>query len=521
MVGFFVFRDVTMPKSMLDKLPDKAKDIYEAAWQQAKDDGRDDETAAKVAIAAVKRAGYAKGDDDKWHKMRLVSMHITKAAMGGDGVMRWAATTTKFSPDEQGDEVTSEFYQYAKAQVAGGKRPDPVVCISHIDKGRPSDDWVAGNVTDFYIDGGLPKAKGIFRDTSLGKAAFEAVRADYGKSNDEKIRISLGFYDEEHEPLQTQKADGSTVEGRRFLKGWIKHLALTRVPVVKETEISIEELIAMAKTKKEDAASIVGAELAEELVREDKAEVDEGDTAQAKADTEADVVQDEPEEKAATEAEASGRRNQIIDLLDQLSGLLTEEWTVDTEVANAAALSSPGTNPPTTVEMSEADDPPAPPDTKAQTLASRQPTRPEEIEVAAFVDNWAMQVKAALLSDGDRQEKFVTLQQLINTFGEGVAVLVKDKTPPSSRDIADVVSDAVRAAVEPVQNQLAGVKAELDEFRRKAAVLGTEPVTPAPEPRSLDSKARVIQPQNTFGETRKARTARELAWLSTSEGPGY
>lgn len=629
-----------MPKAMLDKLPDKARDIYEAAWEQAKEDGRDDETAAKIAISAVKRAGYAKDDETgQWHKMRVLSMHITKAALGGDGVMRWAATTTKFGLDDQGDEMTPEFYRYAKAQVAAGKRPDPVLCISHIDRGKPDDSWVAGNVTDLYIDGTLPKAKGIFRDTPLGKAAFEAIRNDYGKPDDEKVRISLGFYDEGSEPIAVTKADGSELAGRRFLKGWIKHLALTRVPVVKETEImAAMEVKAMPKTKQEDAASIVDAELAEELVREDKAELDEdlmlkqeqveaeGETAQpiekaVKTDDgkefsasaylvvpgkkkpstwklrieeepgKATVAQlgraaaalgpgfrgqkvelpaderkaaakkligkyrsmdvedgDVPEylwgmagmkkpekEKAAVtkqepvDAESNGRRLQIIDLLDQLKNLLQEEWTVDTEIANAYALGNRGTNPPTTVERSEVTvdghdgGTPAEPPEKEKSLATQVPTTPtpQAVEIAAYVDQWAMQVKAALLAEGDRREKFAALQGLINQFGENVVALVKGGTPPSSRDIADVVSEAIQAAVGPLQDQLAGVKAELDDFREKATMLG-QGVPQAPRPQSLDSKARVVQPiGQTPGPRKKAWTAGELAWASTREGPGY
>lgn len=643
-----------MPKAILDKLPDKARDIYEAAWQRAKEDGRDDETAAKIAIAAVERAGYAKDEETgQWHKMRYLSMHITKAALGGDGVMRWAATVSKFELDDQLDEVTPEFFKYAIAQVESGKRPAPVVCVSHIDKGKPDDSWVAGDALELYIDGDLPKAKGVFRDTPLGKAAFESVRADYGKPNDEKVRVSLGFYDESSVPLKITFNDGSEATGRRFKAGWIKHLALTRVPVVKETEITVMEAKAMAKTKQEDAASIVGAELAEELVREDKAELDEdlvlkqveaeGETAQPIEKAAETEDGKEPEEeksisldefrdriynawraqfpqrvqdaaidswirevmddavivnengklyrvpyvveaetgniqfgtpvqvqevrqfvpveatpsstvvphvatKAEIEAEDNGRRLQIIDLLDQLKGLLQEEWTVDTEIANAAALGNRGTNPPTTVERSEAEDEDEDEDddeegadeeeeeageeqekararalsTLAATGHSTKPT-PQSVEIAAYVDNWAMQVKAALLAEGDRRDKFAALQQLINQFGEGVVALVKEGTPPSSRDVADVVSEAVRAAVEPLQNQLAGVKAELDDLREKAATLGQGAQEQAPRPQSLDFKARVIQPtqQGVLGPRTKAWTAKELAWASTREVPGY
>lgn len=656
-----------MPKAILDKLPDKARDIYEAAWESAMEEHGDEERAAKIAISAVKRAGYSKDEDTgRWHKMRFAEMHITKASLGGDGVMRWAATTSKFDVDEQADEVTPEFYQHAIVQVESGKRPSPVLCVSHIDKGKPADDWVAGDANELYIDGDQPKAKGTFRDTPLGKASFEAVRSDYGTPDDDKIRISLGFYDEGSEARQTDKADGSVATGRRYLKGWIKHLALTRVPVVKETEISVMEAKAMVKTKREDAASIVGAELAEELVRSDKAELDEGLVLKGQEEGDAAPVEPvepqsaevppsvegqagiEPAEKAGTEAgggepepkkteksvslddfrnrvssawrarfdtaqvsvEGSwvdevmddaviarengnyyrvpysvdsetgeiqfgtpvqvqrmtqfipvsvsagqdvsvphvatksfvtkqGRRNQIKDLLRQLADVLEVEWTVDTEIANAAAAGNKGSNPPRAEALkaeteSEEDEPaekseaeegePAQESEREKALATEPMTEPEAVEVAAFVDDFATRVKATLLADSDRRDKFATLQSYINTFGEGVVMLVKGSTPPSSRDIADVVSEAVQAAVEPLQNQLAGVKAELDDLKGKATVLEQEPVRSAPQPQSLDTRARVMtnQPSPVFGgPTTKARTAKELAWLSTQEGPGY
>lgn len=68
-----------LPESVKHVLPSHAQDIYKeafnSAWDQYKDkeDRRDDasreETAHKVACAAVKHE-YAKGDDDKWHKNR-------------------------------------------------------------------------------------------------------------------------------------------------------------------------------------------------------------------------------------------------------------------------------------------------------------------------------------------------------------------------------------------------------------------------------------------------------------------
>ena len=476
-----------MPKAMLEKLPEKAKDIYEAAWKQAKDDGRDDETAAQIAIAAVKRAGYVKDEDTgQWAKAayHTIEMWITKAVKGKDGVMRWNATVSKFAVDNQGDEVTPEFFKSAAAQVANGLRPAPVLCVSHIDKGMPSDDWTAGDVEALYVDGDQPKAKGTFRDTLLGRAAFQAVRDDWSNKvpDNEKTRISMGFFDEGSERLVTRMQDGTEKIGRRFRLGWIKHLALTRVPVVEETRIKagLEVKSMPATTKKQDAASIVGDELAEQLLPEQETEKadlsddgmitkgDDAETEQQKA-KKPEMEEDEPED------EMDGDGNPVSDEEDE------EEKK----------------------------------DKKAKSLASQSAPTPHDVTVAAFVDDFATKCKAVLLTDGDRTDKFKALQEHINSFGEGVVELVKGSTPPSSRDIADVVAEAVQAAVVPLQDQLAGVKAELDDLKQKAT-LSASGTPPAPKPVSLDTKARVVaSEQTTPPDGIKKAKIKDLAWQST------
>ena len=67
-----------LAESVRNVLPAHAQEIYKEAFNSAYDqydtpserrgdEGRE-ETAHKVAWSAVKKAGYEKGDDDKWHK---------------------------------------------------------------------------------------------------------------------------------------------------------------------------------------------------------------------------------------------------------------------------------------------------------------------------------------------------------------------------------------------------------------------------------------------------------------------
>lgn len=67
-----------LPDSVRGVLPEHAQDIYKEAYnssyEQYKDPGDRrgnedrEEVAHKVSWSAVKKAGYQKGYDDKWHK---------------------------------------------------------------------------------------------------------------------------------------------------------------------------------------------------------------------------------------------------------------------------------------------------------------------------------------------------------------------------------------------------------------------------------------------------------------------
>lgn len=67
-----------LPESVKNVLPDHAQDIYKEAFNSAYDEYKNsesrrgdadrEETAHRVAWGAVKKAGYAKGNDKKWHK---------------------------------------------------------------------------------------------------------------------------------------------------------------------------------------------------------------------------------------------------------------------------------------------------------------------------------------------------------------------------------------------------------------------------------------------------------------------
>lgn len=149
----------------------------------------------------------------------------------------------------------------------------------------------AGTVTELFVHDGKLKAKGEFYDTPIGIAAFNAIKKSLGdnpfaeEDSQKKIRISIAFLDYGHQhanyPPFYRKA-GTNVpcpycERRigdvQYLRGLLIHLALTRVPVNERTDITgveVSKSMGKIRTREDDAASIVGEELASELEKESR-----------------------------------------------------------------------------------------------------------------------------------------------------------------------------------------------------------------------------------------------------------
>ena len=284
-----------MPKS----LPKAALALWEKVYDKAKSDGDDEEVAAKKAYSAIKSAGWKKGEDGEWHKeavLNELSLTIKKASLDPEtGEKRWRAETSDTGKDVRGDNMTislfNDFisrieseekvpYPYRSDYWSGGL---PYVSISHYpDFGG---DGVPGNTKAVYVDGSFLKAKGIFNDTPLGEACWQAICDDQKEKSEieDKIRISIGFLDYAHKhkdsgyEFERKTLDDMCPEcfmnmfmgdsdGVEFTKGHLMHLALTRVPANKRTDINPDlEVSKSMATQKDDAASIIGEEQAEEL----------------------------------------------------------------------------------------------------------------------------------------------------------------------------------------------------------------------------------------------------------------
>jgi len=296
-------------------LPGSAKTLWEKVYQKSKTNGDSEEKAAKKAWGAVRNAGWPKDEEGKWHKKAQLSefaLTIKSASYHkATGEMRWRADASDTDDDSYNDNMTLELFNEFVSFIEENKSaPEefrtefwkggmPYLSISHYSD--LNGEGVPGNIENVYIDGTYLKAKGIYSDTPLGRAWFRSICDDlYNEESEikDKVRISIAFLDYMHKhksngyifdrkelsdfcPECLRELIEGEYAGKEYMKGQLIHLAHTRVPVNKRTLMEVDKSMT---TRKEDAASIVGEELAEEL--DEKATVGKSEALVIKADEE-------------------------------------------------------------------------------------------------------------------------------------------------------------------------------------------------------------------------------------------
>jgi len=294
-------------------LPPGAKKIFDAAEAAAKkgtckDSGeRQDECAARVAWAAVKKKYKKVGD--KWVKkdsdaLAQFSMAIVKAPFDNDtGEMKWRSVNSDTEEDSYNDEMTMELFADFMQRIEAKAKPPEKFCSDFWNGGKPylsishypdlNGTGVPGEVEEIFVDGNKLKSFGKFYDTKLGRACWKSIRKDLMSEErsdaENKIRISIAFLDWMHEhksngfvfdraenpeelcpecfkELILSLVDGEEPKGKKFLRGQLIHLAMTRVPVNTRTLMEVDKsMVDEIKTRLDDASSIVGEEEAQKL----------------------------------------------------------------------------------------------------------------------------------------------------------------------------------------------------------------------------------------------------------------
>lgn len=250
------------------------------------------------------------------------SFYISKASFDkATQERRWTAVASDTALDLSHEKMSLEvFKSFIEKAQSGIKVPlafrskfwdggMPYLSVSHyLDLDGK---WAAGEVTSLYIDGKQLKAKGVFFDNPVGIASFDAVckslYSEQGDGYENKIRISIGFIDYKHshgdyifERKDMSDSCPLCAQGEQnkvYLDGQLVHLAMTRIPCNVRTDFDLEEK--SMTTKKQDASTIIGEELAEEIDRDHKLVGKSEESLVIKKDTKKEDEEDMPDDEKA------------------------------------------------------------------------------------------------------------------------------------------------------------------------------------------------------------------------------
>lgn len=309
-----------LPQDQQTKWRKVFNSAYEGTCKERKDR---DECAAKIAWSQI---------DEKYKKnsaLASFSMVITRASHNKqEGTFRWKAVASDTEEDFYHDNMSLELFEdfisrieinelapesYRSSFWQGGS---PYVSVSHYPdlEGKA----VPGFVEKVFVDGNQLRAYGQFFKNKLGLACYASVCKDlYEEPKSENpIRISIAFLDYGHihkgsgYEFERKSIDDICPEcvleqtqgkftGKIFKKGQLVHLALTRVPANERTSVEVEKSMT---TRKEDAESIIGEELANEIEEEAKL-VGKSQAMVIKSEEEAEEVVEQEEAVKTSESE--------------------------------------------------------------------------------------------------------------------------------------------------------------------------------------------------------------------------
>jgi len=242
-----------------------------------------------------------------------------------NGQYRWAATCSDTSIDTYTERMSVDLFNSFITNWNKENKYKIYGSLSHYPSLSGLAEW--GEVTELYIDGDRLKAKGIFYDTSLGRAVYNSIKAD--KANDipadKRVRVSNGFYATRYHigdkvwifgetPELLEAAPG---EVKVYDEGLLEHLAVTRVPANKRVSIHILD----EKSERSDMSNPLRREDALSIVNDPQL-VDEIEQKLAEQPTEKSG--NRLVEKADSDSGPTGPVR-VIDVLDLLKGLTAEE----------------------------------------------------------------------------------------------------------------------------------------------------------------------------------------------------
>ena len=478
-------------------LPDAANKLWESVYNASKSKGDTEEVAAKKAWSAV--SGAYKKVGDKWVKksdiVKELSMTITSVPFDkGTGEMKWKAVASDVDRDLYDEAMSFDLYKSFLDNIEKVSPPPepfaPYVTSNWWKGGMPylslshfSDldgEAVPGKIDSIYMDGKCLKSKGLFHDSTLGRACWKALNKDFADHipDDNRIRISIAFLDLAHRhgnnPVFERKgltsfcqecADG--VGDKTYLKGYLVHLAMTRVPVNPRAEMEVEKSMSK-KTREEDAASIVGEEEAEKIAKK-SALIGRSDILVEKADV--PIV----EEAKACDKKEDDKEEDVTPEEKKKREMEKKKADVVEEVPVEAVVD--------TVSTEEIKEPEKLPEVPVAEIS------PIDAELKALSEA-VMKVKSASATS---QEKIAMVEPEIKNLGAAIekafsSEAEKPKVGPETGGVTvDVVRSLIQESNQPMLDTLTAIQASLAGLNRPVVEKKeTEVERKIPKPRSPD-----------------------------------
>lgn len=435
-----------------------------------------------------------------------VPLVITKADLQPDGSMRWQAVTSDTDPDRTGESTSVQLFQDWIQRVEVGATvlslPTPrwpFLGISHY----PSlDGFGEAGITEVMgVDTYKAQfvAEGVFYpDRPLGKALFEAVKSDpeliQRGEVENPIRISAAWWDLAHShgnDIFERKSLADTcpmceqgIGNKVYLKGQLDHFAATRVPINPRTSLALQEKSDMT-TRKEDAASIVSEDLAEELEGKSqlvgKSETETTPALVVKADKKGKKMMDEeemPHEEEMEEEETTEKKKPpykkkaaVVEALP-LGGATTLAEAIPHAAGSQSRLdlfqtvldnisqAIPKNEQPQAVKAAVAELNEELFQIKAAVgdLWLTEPIVKSEVTEMNPYQKYADDIQNVQKSTGTKEEKATALQGILNQLTQTMKAELEGNTPvPAANEMAA----AFKAAVAPLAEQISLLNARL------------------------------------------------------------
>ena len=457
---------------------------------------KDNKQAAAICYSMWRRK------DEKKAELSEFSLIIRSVGLNKKtGERYWKASTSDIFPDSYNDEMSLDLYNSFLEKIKEDVKPPeqfrseawdggmPYVSVSHY-----REHSIAGDADKVYIDGAMLKANGTFRETPLGKACFDALCDDlYVNHNDDRnrVRVSIAFLDYKHQ----HKADGFMFErsevdepcpecikerlerkypGRVFLNGLLIHFAMTRVPVNQRTLMEAEVEKSMT-TKKEDAASIIGEELAEELENKEESLIGKSEAIIIKSEDEP-IVETVPEEVVGV-LEYSGPS--LTDVLDKVSSL--EKSLADVLVSLAKS------KPKKDDEEEDMDE-----DEKKK-MAEEEKKKKKDHPLGKACTQLMADFDTIALMDGTTEDRLKAIQDSFNALGLDIR---KSLTVPEEIIEASAVdsNDKLLAVLEKLSDKIDLMSQQRSQVTLPStSVRAPRSINPALVPQALEQKPKVVQ----------------------------